>query len=196
MNPVNTFHPYVLCNNLLSSSELQRLEPVVEKYDLYKGRVGNTNNSELHEGVRNSEIRFFNRDDIEHFDIEWLFSKLDHAINQINAQYFQYEIYSTRSFQYTTYDASYQGHYNWHFDSIPDISRAVHRKLSMSIFLNEGYEGGELEICLGNQQYPVAFKDYAGAGIIFPSFMTHRVKPVTKGIRKSLVVWFNGPNWK
>jgi hypothetical protein len=197
MDTVNTFHPYVLCNNLLNADELSRLEPVVAKYDLMQAKVGNTIEASVYaDGIRKSQIRFFGRDDMEHFDIEWLFSKLDHAINQINRQYFQYEIYSTRDFQYTTYDASYEGHYSWHFDAVPDVEKAVHRKLSMSIFLNEDYEGGEFQISFGNNDSPVSFKDYAGSAIIFPSFMTHRVKPITKGIRKSLVVWFTGPYWK
>jgi predicted 2-oxoglutarate/Fe(II)-dependent dioxygenase YbiX len=82
-------------------------------------------------------------------------------------------------------------------DTYFDVERAVHRKLSMSIFLNEDYDGGEFDICTGNQQNKVnSFKEYPGSAIIFPSFMCHRVRPVTKGIRKSLVVWFTGPNWK
>lgn len=192
---MNIFHPYVICNNMISSKDLSRLESVVAKYDLEKAKIGNSESQ--FSQVRKSDIRFFGRDDIEHFDIEWLFSKLDHAINEINRRYYEYEIYSTRSFQYTTYDASYEGHYDWHMDTYFDVERAVHRKLSMSLFLNEDYDGGEFDICTGSQENNVnTFKEYPGSAIIFPSFMSHRVRPVTKGIRKSLVVWFTGPNWK
>ena len=192
---MNIFHPYVICNNLISEKDLLRLESVVDKYDLQDAKVGSSN-IDFSEN-RRSKIRFFGRDDVEMFDIEWLFSKLDHAINEINRRFYEYEIYSARNFQYTTYDADYDGYYNWHMDSFLDVEHAVHRKLSMSIFLNENYEGGEFDICTGNQELDVySFKGYPGSAIIFPSFMTHRVRPVTKGIRKSLVVWFPGPNWK
>ena len=147
--------------------------------------------------VSNTDTCVFGRDDIKQFDIEWLFSRLDHSIDEINRRYYGYEIYPTRSFQYTTYDASDEKYHDWHMDTYLDVERAVHRKLSMHLFLNENYDGGEFDICTGSQEHNVnSFKEYPGSAIIFPSFMSHRVRPVTKGIRKSLVVWFTGPNWK
>jgi predicted 2-oxoglutarate/Fe(II)-dependent dioxygenase YbiX len=38
------------------------------------------------------------------------------------------------------------------------------------------------------------FRD-KGSALFFPSFSYHRVKPVTRGIRRSLVCWFRGPKW-
>ena len=53
--------------------------------------------------------------------------------------------------------------------------------------LGEGY--------LKTQAVPLPhFKD-KGSALFFPSFSWHRVKPVTKGIRRALVVWFRGPKW-
>ena len=193
---MNTFYPYVICNNIILPEDLSKLESVVVQYDLEKAKVGGSFST--YSELRKSDIRFFRRDDIEHFNIEWLFSKIDYYLNQINRKYYEYDIHTITSFQYTTYDASYEGHYDWHMDTIiAQNDRTIHRKLSMSIFLNEDYEGGEFLLCTGNQEKNVySFKESSGSAIIFPSFMTHRVKPVTKGIRKSLVVWFEGPNWK
>ena len=61
------------------------------------------------------------------------------------------------------------------------------RKLSMTIVLNDDYEGGEFEF-FGNG----TIKEKMGTVIVFPSYMQHRVLPVTKGVRYSLVVWFCG----
>ena len=36
----------------------------------------------------------------------------------------------------------------------------------------------------------------AGCVFIFPSFMMHRVTPVTKGTRKSFVLWLGGTHYK
>ena len=62
------------------------------------------------------------------------------------------------------------------------------RKLSMSIILNDDYEGGEFEF-YGHKK---SIKPTKGTVIVFPSYMVHRVKPVTKGIRYSVVAWFCG----
>ena len=35
-----------------------------------------------------------------------------------------------------------------------------------------------------------------GRVLIFPSFLPHKVTPVTKGVRKSLVTWMEGPAWR
>ena len=32
-----------------------------------------------------------------------------------------------------------------------------------------------------------------GQAVFFASFIKHRVAPVTRGVRKSLVMWFGGP---
>ncbi len=67
------------------------------------------------------------------------------------------------------------------------------RKLSMSIVLNSDFEGGDFEINMDGKKSPRLEK---GSIIVFPSFMEHRVAPVTKGIRYSLVTWFVGPPFK
>jgi PKHD-type hydroxylase len=35
-----------------------------------------------------------------------------------------------------------------------------------------------------------------GTFLVFPSFMLHRVTPVTRGTRWSLVAWFGGKRWQ
>ena len=67
------------------------------------------------------------------------------------------------------------------------------RKLSFSIFINDPseYEGGQLEIWMDNNQYDIIPKTKGGI-VVFPSFLLHRVTPVTKGIRKVIVGFING----
>ena len=64
------------------------------------------------------------------------------------------------------------------------------RKLSMSVILNSDYEGGDFEIFGLENKIP---RLEEGSIIVFPSFKEHRVTPVTRGIRYSLVAWFVGP---
>ena len=78
-------------------------------------------------------------------------------------------------------------HYDIHFDGFTP------RKISLTIQLSDpdNYTGGELEIGLPNN--PVTAPKEVGTAILFPSWMPHAVKPVTSGIRYSLVAWGHGP---
>ena len=60
----------------------------------------------------------------------------------------------------------------------------------MSIILNDDFEGGDFEIYGEESELP------KGSVIVFPSFIEHRVAPVIKGTRYSLVAWFVGPPFK
>ena len=69
----------------------------------------------------------------------------------------------------------------------------------MTVLLNDNYEGGELEFATYNKEkckITVPEFNRIGSIVVFPSAMEHRVTPVTKGIRHSLVVWFLGPPFK
>ena len=68
------------------------------------------------------------------------------------------------------------------------------RKLSMSIFLNDNYEGGEFKF-YGDDEETTRISE-KGTVIVFPSYLNHCVEEVTKGNRYSLVVWFVGPKFK
>lgn len=70
------------------------------------------------------------------------------------------------------------------------------RKMSMTVLLNDDYEGGEFQFAVCEkgrfEVIPVEEKS-TGTIIVFPSTMEHRVTPVTKGTRYSLVSWYLGP---
>jgi PKHD-type hydroxylase len=89
--------------------------------------------------------------------------------------------------QYTLYGT--KQHYDWHMDIGPGPASA--RKLSLSINLSDpnDYLGGALEFA----HAPGWRGDRAqGSAIVFPSFMSHRVTPVFRGARRSLVAWACG----
>lgn len=90
-----------------------------------------------------------------------------------------------RGVQLATYRVGH--HYGWHIDGrITDNTR---RALSISVLLTDDFEGGDLEF--RNPGAPRLKK--AGEIVIFNSDEFHRVAPVTKGVRDSLVVWFGRP---
>lgn len=90
------------------------------------------------------------------------------------------------------------GHYGWHKDT--HIPRGPYQRiLSMSIALNDAteYEGGQLQLLTGLTvdglpKMKTADLSKAGKGVIFPSYMDHRVTPVTRGTRATCVTWLFG----
>ena len=58
------------------------------------------------------------------------------------------------------------------------------------------FEGGEFEINQGTETNPMVTDTKKNRAIVFPSWTIHRVKPVIKGVRKSLVIWVVGPKFK
>jgi PKHD-type hydroxylase len=100
-----------------------------------------------------------------------------------------YIIDSSEKVQLGKYELN--GHYDWHKDThVPGLDNRQ-RKLSISILLNDEFEGGELEFKdLTKEQQPTMKQ---GSIIVFPSFLEHRVNPITSGVRFSSVAWVSGP---
>lgn len=103
---------------------------------------------------------------------------------------FNYKLTDVQDIQYLEYKSG--DYYDWHVDIADDISSK--RKISISYILNSDFEGGELEFFHGGNNYLINEKK--DQLIAFTSFMNHRVKKVTKGVRKALVIWINGDPWQ
>lgn len=116
-------------------------------------------------------------------------------IQSINRNSFGFDINGIEDLQLTRYVAP-NGHYHFHQDGngYNPIINNLCRKISMSVVLNNDFEGGEFEYMVSKD--PVSIKLGKGDIIIFPSYLLHRVKPVTKGTRYSLVGWSLGNQLK
>jgi PKHD-type hydroxylase len=84
------------------------------------------------------------------------------------------------------------GHYDYHKDITQPNSKNEQRKLSSVLFLSDPdtYEGGEFEFKYYEFKIP---KFPKGTILVFPSFLDHKVNPVTSGERYSAVNWAFGP---
>ena len=113
-----------------------------------------------------------------------------------NNNYFGFDtVQLSEQGQYAEYHKG--GFYNWHMDSnIEMASMPTVRKISMTLLLNDSkdFEGGNLEIFCGEtlDSEKNKYKLKQGHAVFFASFLLHRVMPVIKGNRKSLVMWFGG----
>ena len=114
-----------------------------------------------------------------------LSGKLWAALLRANRVQFHFDLDECERLQLATYDLGAE--YNWHLDIGP--GEAGRRKLSASVQLSNpsDYDGGDLEIwgASGGERG-------WGALIVFPSYMLHRVSPITRGVRHSLVAWARG----
>ena len=123
----------------------------------------------------------------------WLYGKLGAFTNKANTAVWHFDLIGLSEIQFAEYDSSEQGHYDWHMDV---GKHNADRKLSLSIQLSapEHYDGGDLQLMLKRE--PTTAPRDKGAVIVFPSYCIHRVTPVTRGVRRSLVVWVTGPPYR
>ena len=132
---------------------------------------------------------------------EWLFRKISQALQIHNERFYGYKLEFVQDLQYTEYPEG-EGYYGAHQDwgsAVYNGRDDLCRKLSFTIQLSDPstYDGGDLHIYYGEDFTLEAQRLRAqGTLITFPSFMLHEVKPVTRGIRRSLVGWCMGPDYQ
>lgn len=171
-------------NEILSVSEWENLTPAQ-----IGTNIGGTVNSE----IRETDISWYRRN-TKNTEI-W--EKLSHAATEVNRTFFRYDLtgfYEPAQLSY--YNANKKSHYDWHVDW--DVANMrVPRKLSMVLQLNDplNFEGGELQIKINSDKHE-SLELKRGRAWFFPSFLLHQVTPVTKGERRSLVLWITGPEFK
>jgi PKHD-type hydroxylase len=127
---------------------------------------------------------------------QWLYERLTNMIIEANDGLWNFDLLSApEQIQYTEYYAEEGGHYIWHQDIGPDILSL--RKVSITVQLSapDEYEGGDLEIWQGGEG-PLVMPRGKGTVVIFPSYMMHRVTTVTKGTRRSFVLWAGGGHYR
>ena len=191
----------------------------VIKYALSKeevmARTGSYGDKKLNkEEVKNLQKK--RKSDLVWLNDTWIYKELHPFVNGANRSAgwnFQWDF--SESCQFTKYKLNQ--YYDWHNDpwdkpydrkdkNAPDNGKV--RKLSMTCQLTDGseYTGGELEFDFRN--YDPHMRDESkhvrqvpeilpkGSVVVFPSHLWHRVKPVTRGTRYSLVVWHLGNPFK
>lgn len=149
----------------------------------------------------------------------WMTGLLWYYVQKANKNNFMYDLTEIdgEALQLTKYGNGQ--HYSWHQDSYlsnyldgtteqhsgvsqaraakkNEIDSELVRKLSFSLQLSDPgeYKGGQLQFLLDNNTFFAPKQK--GTLIVFDSRLTHRVRPISEGVRKSIVGWVNGPRWK
>lgn len=184
--------PFVFWEDGFTDLEIQQIINVCESRPSKDGEVGvSTETNDVDSKVRRSKISWL---DFQQ-DSAWIYDKIAYIVRNLNGQYYKFDIHGfVEDMQYTVYDSSNQGHYDWHRDI--GNRQSAPRKLSFVLQLSDpgSYEGGDLEIFSSLE--PQKIKKQKGFAVMFPSYVLHRVTPVTSGVRRTLVVWVAGPAFK
>lgn len=119
----------------------------------------------------------------------WIYQRLAAVVREANEKAYRFRLDDFMTV--TVLEYSPDGYFDWHLDIGSGVFAA--RKLSLVTFLTppEDYEGGELRFMDGGAPLRLA----QGSTVIFPSYLMHKVEPVTRGNRHTLVSWVHGPSF-
>ena len=180
---------HISLSDALSPAECDALIGLVSAHHLKD--AGLVRGTTAHD-IRRAEIAWL--DDIP--EAAWVMDRMITLVARANRDGFNYDLTDFgESAQVARYGAERQGHFDWHSD-IGAGNWAAKRKLTIVVQLSDpaDYVGGTLELRPDSNvvQAPRA----RGTATVFPSFVLHRVTPVTEGTRWSLTLWSHGPAFR
>jgi PKHD-type hydroxylase len=193
--PVSNFGKdfYAYWENFLTEDQINYLINLNNVADTIPAEIGTGENANINKNIRSTKISWVNLTH-ENKEIWDVFSKV---IAEVNSRYFHFDLTGFyEPMQLSIYTAQDNGHYDWHIDMFMG-NKSVPRKLSMVLMLSDPaeFEGGDLLLKSDSDKYS-KLEMIKGRAWFFPSYMLHKVTPVTKGIRKTIVLWVGGPQFK
>ena len=183
---VDHVHPWAYWDNLFTEDECKEIIKI--------GNLADKKNATIGQGIISKDSRICKTSWIKYCkDNKFIYKKISEAVMHLNKNFFNFDLTGFMDdFQFTEYNEP-DNFYGYHTDS---SYNEIVRKLSVTLQLTpqDQYEGGDLELLY--QSKPIKMEKSVGKLIVFPSYTLHRVLPVTKGTRHSLVGWVNGPPFK
>ncbi len=183
---------YFEIKQALTSKHLGILNTVADEMDMQPSYIRTEGGKRiLNPSFRTSEICWLPNEP-PHL---WVYRRLGELTNIANKATWNFSLTGmTERVQITEYNADNSGHFDWHIDL--GANTLSKRKISMSVLLSDpaSYDGGDLEFFTGKKNNFTGREQ--GTAILFPSYLPHRVTPVTRGVRRSLIMWVSGPPFK
>ncbi|MFN8577699.1 MAG: 2OG-Fe(II) oxygenase [Candidatus Sericytochromatia bacterium] len=175
----------VFFKNVFTDEECKQ---IINSKDCTEETIAGIGDNVLNDAIRQTKIKYLNLSE----DNLWIGKKIIPIIEGINNSRFKFKI--TRLKELHLLEYSENCFYKWHMD-LNSRTQGAMRKLSFVAFLTDpnDYEGGEIIFELNDIENSKNYDMSKGSIIIFPSFLAHRVSPVKKGIRHTLVGWVHGP---
>jgi PKHD-type hydroxylase len=182
---VSSFNNYINYYRFIKAVPETIIDNLIKRFECEKLENGLVDNGNFIPEKRISKIYWIPKND----EYKNLYEIICKYIARCNSDFYQFKLYEMKDcIQYSVYTSEDSGFYEWHVD----LGKNNMRKLTCVVQLSDPseYEGGELQINNGNI---VTVEKEEGTVIIFPSYLLHRVTPVTRGKRRSLVCWIEGP---
>ena len=176
-------YTYAYLEEAFTKEECEKIIKIAKDKGFIKATTGGKTD------IRQSKISWLYASD----NLDWAFRRISDIVLNLNDRFFQFDLHGlNEGLQFTNYKAP-SDKYGKHIDRALD---SIIRKLSLSIQLTnpKEYEGGEL--ILYENEKGKEMKKEQGTLVLFPSYILHEVKPVTKGERNSLVSWVTGKQFK
>ena len=180
--------PFAVWQNGFSAEELDAIIAYGERQRHGQGSVERKGQLEAVQSIRVTRLAWIPNNS----QTNWIYDRLWRIGYHLNLKAWRFDLTAiAETLQYTIYETDEGGHYDWHTDNI--TTAPMPRKLSLSLQLSDpaAYDGCALEVRAANN-IDVAPVE-RGAVIAFPSYVLHRVTPIARGRRASLVSWISGP---
>jgi PKHD-type hydroxylase len=172
-----------------TAEELDTLERYCDGLVLTRGHLAGLSQGSYDDVIRITQIASIKQKP----EIMWFYERLAEIVRGLNGRSYRFDLRGfSEAPQYMVYRDSEGGHFDWHMDMGPQPPR----KFSLTIQLSDPshYEGCELQFNTGT--VIASAPKNRGVAIGFPSYMIHRVTPITAGTRKAIVAWVTGPDFK
>ena len=181
-----------LINKTLDCINFNLLEDDTAKAKMYNNISERKKSKSGTKTIRNNKVTFINNQNILSQFLN-LSRKINHSAG------WDFDIDAIEPLQYGEYHEGQE--YGWHIDQHNTVykDRRV-RKISFSIFLNKWFTGGEFDLEIYNANHDCRYETFSklptNTALFFKSDYWHRVRPVSDGVRKSIVGWVLGPKMR
>ena len=180
----------VTWRGLFTPPQLDDLERYCDGLPLEQARLTGSGNG----GIRTTDVAWVYRN----AQTEDLYLKMEAIVLRLNADLFRFALTGLTTMQYAVYRQDQAGYFDWHNDygRYRGDPGQEPRKITLSLQLSDGasYEGCDLEVRAAHP-IDVAPRE-RGTVMAFRANALHRVTPITRGLRKALVVWAAGPEFR
>jgi PKHD-type hydroxylase len=179
--------------DFLSADDLNTILALPSWHNTHHAQVGGSEKGRVNTEMRRTNVAWM---DVNEKTLP-IWRSISNTVAEVNRHYFHFDLNGFyEPAQLGLYTEHEQGHYDWHTDASMCDNKAP-RKLSMVLSLSDPseFEGGELQVKISNDEIKT-LELAKGRAWFFPSWVLHRVTPVTKGVRRSLVLWIGGPPFK
>jgi PKHD-type hydroxylase len=175
---------------LFPIEQLDALERHCDGLPLEQARLTGKSN----DGIRSTQVAWVHRN----AQTEDLYLRMEAIVLRLNADLFRFDLTGLTTMQYAVYRQEEAGYFDWHNDygRYRGDPGQEPRKITISLQLSDAasYEGCDLEVRAAHP-IDVAPRE-RGTLFAFRANALHRVTPITRGVRKSLVIWAAGPEFR